>query len=214
MANNTSRKMIAALQVSLDGFTQGPNGEKDWADSWADALELIPDVDAFVLGGHMYPIYGEYWEAIYANPDRVPPFQDEPPTKREIAYARLAAETPHLVLSTTLERVAWPSTARIVRSIAELGAFKRQPGKNVYVVGGATLVASLLNEDLIDELRLIVHPVVLGSGQALFGGVTRRLALDLVQAKWTGAGRLLVSYRNITSPMPLLTGSATEAHVS
>ncbi len=48
----------------------------------------------------------------------------------------------------------------------------------MYVVGGATLVASLLNEDLIDELRLIVHPVVLGKGQALFGGVSKRLSLD------------------------------------
>jgi glyoxylase-like metal-dependent hydrolase (beta-lactamase superfamily II) len=47
--------MIAALQVSLDGFVQGPHGEKDWVDSWSDAIELIPDVDTFVLGGHMYP---------------------------------------------------------------------------------------------------------------------------------------------------------------
>lgn len=81
MTSNTSRKMIAALQVSLDGFTQGPNGEKDWADSWASAIELIPDVDTLVLGARMYPGYGEYWESIYANPGRVPPFQDALPSK-------------------------------------------------------------------------------------------------------------------------------------
>ena len=69
MTSNTSRRMIAALQVSLDGFTQGPNGEKDWADSWADAIQLIPDVDTFVLGGRMYPDYGQYWESIYDDPD-------------------------------------------------------------------------------------------------------------------------------------------------
>ena len=63
------------------------------------------------------------------------------------------------------------------------------------VVGGATLVANLLNEDLIDELRLIVHPVVLGQGQALFGGVHERIALALVQAKPTKAGTLIVTYR-------------------
>ena len=57
------------------------------------------------------------------------------------------------------------------------------------------LVASLLNEDLIDELRLIVHPVVLGKGQALFGGVKKRLSLDLVQAKSTQTGRVIVTYR-------------------
>jgi dihydrofolate reductase len=197
MASNTSRTMIAALQVSLDGFMQGPNGEKDWVDSWADAIELIPDVDTFVLGGHMYPDYGEYWESIYSNPEGVAPFQDRVPSKSEIAYARLAAETPHVVLSTTLKSISWPRgpKARIVRDVAELRTLKGQPGKNMYVVGGATLVASLLNEDLIDELRLIVHPIVLGKGQALFSGVNKRLSLDLVQAKPTESGRVIVAYR-------------------
>jgi dihydrofolate reductase len=186
--------MIAALQVSLDGFTQGPNGEKDWVDSWADALQLIPDVDTFVLGGRMYPGYGEYWESIYANPERVLPFQERIPSKSEIAYARLASKMPHIVLSTTLRSVSWPP-AQIIRDVAELRTLKRRPGKNMYVVGGATVVASLLNEDLIDELRLIVHPIVLGKGQALFSGVNKRLSLDLVQAKSTESGRVIVSYR-------------------
>jgi dihydrofolate reductase len=174
MPSNTSSTMIAALQVSLDGFIQGPNGEKDWADSWASAIELIPDVDTFVLGGRMYPDYGEYWESIYANPERVPPFQERIPSKTEIAYAGLAAKTPHIVLSTTLESVSWPTgpTALIIRDVAELRTLKGQPGKNMYVVGGATLVASLLDEGLIDELRLIVHPIVLGKGQALFRAST------------------------------------------
>jgi dihydrofolate reductase len=194
MTANTSRTMIAALQVSLDGFIQGPNGEKDWVDSWADAIGLIPDVDTFVLGGRMYPDYGEYWKAIDASPERVPPFQGRMPSKNEVAYARLAARTPHIVLSTMLKSVPWP-TAQIIRDVAELRTIKGQPGKNMYVVGGATLVASLLNEDLIDELRLIVHPTVLGKGLALFGGVTKRLSLDLVEAKPTESGRLIVTYR-------------------
>ena len=195
MASNTSRTMIAALQVSLDGFTQGPHGEKDWVDSWADAIELIPDVDIVVLGGGMFPGYGEDWESIYANPERVEPFKERIPSKSEIAYARLAAKTPHLVLSKTLKSVSWPPTAQIIRDVAELRTFKGEPGKNVYIVGGATLVSSLLNEDLIDEFRLIVHPVVLGKGQALFSGVNKRLSLNLVQAKSTESGRVIVTYR-------------------
>jgi len=194
MVSNTSRTMIAALQVSLDGLTQGPNGEKDWVDSWADALELIPDVDTFVLGGRMYPDYGEYWKSISANPERLVSFQGRVPSKSEIAYARLAEKTPHIVLSTTIKSVSWPS-AQIIRDVSELRTIKAQPGKNMYVVGGATLVASLLNEDLIDELRLIVHPIVLGKGQALFGGVNTRLSLDLVEAKSTESGRVIVTYR-------------------
>jgi dihydrofolate reductase len=85
--------------------------------------------------------------------------------------------------------------ARIIRDVAELRTLKGQAGKNMYVVGGATLVASLLNEDLIDQLRLIVHPVVLGQGQSLFGGVNKRLSLELVQATSTESGRLIVTYQ-------------------
>ena len=198
MTSQASRKMIAALQVSLDGFIQGPEGEKDWADSWASALGLIPDVDMFVLGAGMYPDYGEYWKAILANPDRVPPFQERVPSQREIAYARKAVQTPHVVLSTTLEKVSWPPNAHIVRNVAELRALKGQPGKNAYVVGGATLVASLLNEGVIDELRLIVHPVVLGKGRGLFDGIDQRLTLDLSQVESTESGRIIVCYQVIS----------------
>jgi dihydrofolate reductase len=188
--------MIAALQVSLDGFTQGPDrGEADWVDSWADAIQLIPEVDAFVQGAGMYPGYGEYWEAIYAHPRRVPPYMTRLPSDREIAYAQMAVKTPHYVVSKTLESVSWPPTARIIRDIAELRALKGQAGKNIYVVGGATLVASLLNEDLIDELRLIVHPILLGGGKALFAGVKERRSLHLVQADTTGSGRVILTYR-------------------
>ena len=200
MTSQASRKMIAALQVSLDGFVEGPEGEKDWADTWASAIGLIPDVDMFVLGARMYPDYGEYWRAILANPDLVPPFQERVPSQSEIAYARKAVQTPHVVLSTTLKKVSWPPTAQIVRTVAELRTLKRQPGKNAYVVGGATLVASLLNEGLIDELRLIVHPVVLGKGRSLFDGISKRLSLDLAQAKPTESGRVIVCYRVISDP--------------
>jgi dihydrofolate reductase len=205
MARNQSRRIIAALQISLDGYTDGPNGDKGWVDSWADAIGLVPDVDLFVLGGRMYPSYGEYWEGIYTHPERVPSFGERPPSKSEIAYARMAARTPHVVLSTTLTGVSWP-TARIVRNVGELQTLKDQPGKNAYVVGGATIVASLLNENLIDELRLIVHPIILGGGRLLFGAVTERRSLELIEAKPTTSGRLIVNYRLRNSQERALTG--------
>src|SRR5688500_1713041 len=191
-----ARKMIAALQVSLDGFTQGSDqGGTEWVESWADGLALIPEVDAFVQGSHMYPGYGIYWESIHTDPTRLAPFQDRVPTEREIEYARLAAKTPHYVVSSTLESVAWPPTARIVRQLEELRVIKHQPGKNIYVVGGPTLVTSLLNEGLLDELKLIVHPLLLGGGKALFAGVTQRRSLQFVDATPAVSGRLVLTYR-------------------
>ena len=160
------------------------------------ALALIPDVDMFVLGGRMYPDYGEYWKAILANPERVPPFQERIPSKSEIAYARNGCpDTPRRVVDDARERLVAAHCADRPERRAISEPSRSQPGKNVYVVGGATLVASLLNEDLIDELRLIVHPVVLGKGRALFDGINKRLSLDLVQAKSTESGRVIVSYR-------------------
>src|SRR5215472_1273622 len=163
-----SRAFIAALQVSLDGYIQGANGEVDWVDSWNDALGLIPDADAAVLGGGMYPGYEQLWGSIAADPRSGPAMLGREVTKGEAEYAQWTQRTPHYVLSTTLDQVNW-ETAHLVRDVSELRPLKEQPGGAVYVIGGAALVSSLMNEGLIDEVRLIVHPVILGGGKALFG---------------------------------------------
>jgi dihydrofolate reductase len=191
-----SRKMIAALQVSLDGFTQGPDrGEREWVDSWADGLAQISDVDAFVQGAGMYPGYAEYWAAIERDPKAIAPYSTRAPNDREIAYGRFAAKTPHYVLSKTLTSVSWPPTAKIVRDVEALRALKAEQGKNIYVVGGATLVVTLLNHDLLDELRLIVQPILLGGGKALFAGIEKWRSLKLVDAGRTPSGAAILSYR-------------------
>ena len=190
------RKMIAALQVSLDGFTQESDSRGgEWIDSWADALSLIPDVDAFVQGAGMYPGYAEYWAAIEANPRSFAPFQNRLPYEREVAYAHKAAQTPHYILSSKLDSVTWPPTASVVRSLDALHGLKEQPGKNIYVVGGPTLVTGLLNAGLLDELKLIVHPLFLAGGHALFEGVKGRRALNFVQAEPRTAGKVVLTYR-------------------
>ncbi len=191
-----ARTFVAALQISLDGYTQGEDtGEPSWVESWADALQLIPDVDCFVQGGGMYPGYGMYWAAIEADPKAPPPFQTHPPTPQEIAYARFAAKTPHYVLSKTLETVAWPKSARVVRDIDALRKLKEEPGKNTYVVGGATLVNALLNAHLLDEIKLIVHPLLLGGGKQLFGHLDKRRGLQFVRSDPGKAGRIILTYR-------------------
>jgi dihydrofolate reductase len=194
MTATPSRTLIAAMQVTLDGYILGPEGEVDWVDSWADGLELLPQVDAFVLGGGMFPEYEQFWAAILDDPATVSEWLGRDPYAREVTYARVAAETPHLVLSTTLSQATWP-TARIVRDIDEIRTFKGQAGKPVYVVGGPGLVTSLINGGVLDELRLIVHPVVVGSGTTLFEGIAQRQALDLVATESTESGRVHLTYR-------------------
>jgi len=199
MATAPSRRFIAAMQVTLDGYSLGPDGTADWVDSWADGHEMLPRVDAFVLGGGMFPGYEVFWAAIREDPGAAAQWLGRDPYPREIGYAGVAAETPHLVLSKTLVSATWP-TARIIRDIDELRALKVQRGGAVYVVGGAGLVRSLIDEGLLDELRLIVHPVAIGAGAALFDGIARRQDLELVDSERAAAGRLRLTYRVSRSP--------------
>jgi dihydrofolate reductase len=192
------RKIIAALQVSVDGFIEGPNGELDWAmtedeETWRDVFEMLAHVDTFILGRAMYPAYEQYWLTVLANPSGVLPFSGKTASKNEIASARFADRTPHIVVSRTLDKVAWKTT-RIVRDVEEIRSMKQQLGKDMQVVGGATLVSSLMNLGLIDELQLLVNPLILGGGKALFEDVKIRHALKLVQAKPLSSGKVRLTY--------------------
>ena len=116
------------------------------------------------------------------------------PYPREIAYAKVAAQTEHLVLSATLADVTWPS-ARIVRSIEEIRAFKHDDLGTVYVVGGPTLVMSLLDAGLLDELRLIVHPILVGAGRGMTEVLGSPQHMELVAAEPSVGGRVTLAYR-------------------
>lgn len=193
VAAETPRRIIAALQVSLDGLIEGPNGELDWIGSWEDTFDLLPAIDTCVLGGGMYPGYEQYWLAILANPEGVQPLTGKRPSKGEVEYARFADRTPHVVLSRTLDTAVWKTT-RIVRDLAAIRALKEQSGKDIHAVGGASLVSTLMNAGLVDEMRLTVHPVLLGKGKALFEDVDARHPLELVETRQLTAGRVGLTY--------------------
>jgi dihydrofolate reductase len=184
------RKLIAALQVTLDGFIEGPNGELDWAmaedeETWKDMERMLRSADTFILGRVMYPAYEQYWLGILANPAGG--------SQHEVAYARRADKTPHIVLSRTLDKVTWQTT-RIVRDAQELRDMKQQPGKDMLVLGGATTVSGLMNLGLLDELHLMVNPLILGGGKALFKDVHERHALQLLRARPLKSGKVALIY--------------------
>jgi dihydrofolate reductase len=187
------RKIIAALQISLDGYIEGANGEIDWIRSWEDPFGLLPEIDTCILGGGMYPGYEAYWGAIMSDPAAVSPFTGAAATPGEIEYAHFAQGAQHIVLSRTLHAAAWPNT-RIIRNADEIRAIRQQPGRNIHAVGGASLVGSLITLGLVDQLRVVVQPILLGAGKALFGDVTGRHALTLGEVKAMGDGTVRLSY--------------------
>jgi dihydrofolate reductase len=192
------RKIIAALQTSVDGFIEGPNGELDWAmaedeETWRDIFAMLDSVDTCILGRVMYPDYEQYWLAVLADPTGSLPLSGRPATKNEIAYARWADKTQHLVVSKTLKEVKWKTT-RIIRDLEEIRKLKQQPGKDMHVVGGATLVGSLMNAGLIDEVRVLINPLLLGGGKALFKDVKERKVLKQVRTKTLRSGKVSLTY--------------------
>lgn len=190
---STSKNLIAVLQTTVDGRIL--DGGSDWVDSWADGLELLPPVDAFVLGAGMFSGYEPFWTTVLNDPAAATAMLGRDPYPREIAYAQVASKTEHLVLSTTLAGVTWPS-ARIVRSIDEIRTFKHDGPGTAYVVGGPTLITSLLDAGLLDELRLLVHPIVIGAGQSISNVLSSPQRLELSGATDQGAGeRVALTYR-------------------
>lgn len=184
------RKLIYSMGVSLDGFIAGPDGEIDWA---APDEELhrfhnqqAREIGAHLCGRRLYEVM-TYWETA-----------EEQPSIRafELEFARIWKEMPKLVFSTTLERVE--GNARLVRDnvAEEVAELKRQPGKDL-AVGGAGLASTVIKLGLVDEYRLFVSPVALGSGTPYFPALEERIKLELVETRTFGSRVVYLRYRRV-----------------
>ncbi|MDH6137806.1 dihydrofolate reductase [Kitasatospora sp. MAA4] len=192
------RKLIAGMKISLDGLCEGPEGYADWVEAWSDDYDLMSRVDACVLGAGMYRNYEPYWTSVQNEPDKPHWLGDGLPTPAEIDWARFAARTPHYVLSSTLTSALWPNTS-FVCGADDVAALKRQPGKDIYLMGGARTTASLIDAGLVDELRLIVYPLIAGEGKPLFTAAERRHELELQKVQQLSRGRVGLTYGTVAA---------------
>lgn len=187
------RKLIAGFKCSIDGKVEGPEGYADWVADWSEEYQLSQRVDACIVGGGMYPGYEKYWTAIQNSGGQPLPMTGKSPTRNEIEWGRFAAQTPHYVLSRTQAQAQWKKT-RFLRSAADVEALKSQSGKDIYLMGGAGVAAALIDAGLVDELRLILYPLIAGPGKSLFGSVVNRHQLELHECRQLTDGRLFVVY--------------------
>lgn len=179
------RKLLAALFISLDGVTESPD---QWqfdhfdADMMAALQKHITAEDTVLLGRVTYQEWASYW----------PNSSDEP-------YASHINNTPKYVVSATLEKAEWgnwDNVSLIKGNLAEeIARLKGQPGKNIGVAGSPTLVRSLLQDGLIDELTLMIHPVIVGRGKRLFEGEGDLKRMQLVNSQVTTTGVVNLTYR-------------------
>ncbi len=173
------RKVILLMHVSLDGFVAGPNGEMDWIrfddDLEAYVHQLHATTDTAIYGRKTFQMMAGYWPTVLDDPESTPGARD---------HARWLQAATKIVVSTTIDQPAWAKTVVLRENFAEeLANMKAQPGKNLWLIGSPTLVHSLMLHDLIDEYRLNVNPVAIGSGIPLFAGLEQSVDLRLLETK-------------------------------
>src|ERR671913_2049611 len=179
------RKVIASEFVSLDGVMESP---EQWHfpyfnDEMGEAIgAAMAQADAMLMGRVLYEEWAAYW-----------PQQD--PEENPVAEQMNGVQK--YVVSTTLEGpLEWQNSTLIQGDVVEeISELKRQPGKDIVISGSGALVRSLLRDGLIDELRLMVHPIVVGSGKRLFEDGEEQTALELVESTTFATGVLYLIYR-------------------
>ncbi len=176
------RKIVAGLFISLDGVVEAPD---TWHfpyfnDEMGQAVgSQMADADTMLLGRVTYQEFAGFW----------------PDQGSDVEGADFMNDTPKLVASTTLDAVDWQNTTLIKGDVAEaLTTLKEQPGKNISITGSPTLIRSLLRDNLLDELHLLVHPIVVGHGKRLFDEGLDRLPLTLVSFTTFSTGVLSLVY--------------------
>ena len=184
------RKVFLFMMVTLDGFFEGPNQEIDWHNVDEEfnefAIHQLDDVDTLLFGRVTYQLMASYWPTPLAK-ENDPIIADKMNT------------VPKIVFSKTLEKVEWNNSRLVKGNIAEeVLQLKQQQGRDLAIFGSSALTVSLLQMGLVDELRIMVNPVVLGNGKPLFKGIHHKLNLKLLKTKTFRSGNVLLYYQPIT----------------
>ena len=194
------RKLRLQVQVSVDGFIADTNGSNDWMLwsnwddkwNWDDELkkyisDILGSVDCILLSRKMATGgFFEHWQQAAQNPE-------DP----RFAYASKVNEIHKVVFSKTLKKPEWDNTTIASGDlVVEINKLKNQNGKDIIVYGGATLASSLIKAGLIDELQLLINPVVLGNGMPIFDRIDHRLNLQLIEARPFDCGIVVQIYES------------------
>lgn len=181
------RKIILFNMVTLDGFFEGPNHDISWHNVDAEfnefAIDQLKSADGLLFGRVTYQLMASYWPTPTA-------------IENDSVVAGLMNRLPKIVFSKTLAKADWNNTKLAKGNVAEeIAKLKQQPGKDLLLFGSADLASTLTQLGLIDEYRLMVNPVVLGSGTPMFKAVKDKLRLKLINTKTFRSGNVLLYYQ-------------------
>ena len=186
--------------VTADGYFARPDGNLEWVvpdDEQAQAAaEGISGIDTVLFGRVTYELFEAFWRhAVEDSPSALDPHRPGQRSREHRAIAIWLNETTKLVFSRTLRSVTWRNAHLLHElDLREVEGMKKQPGKDMMVLGSGSIVSQLTQHGLIDEYQFVVCPVLLGSGQPLLSGLSKGLRLDLVEAKKYKSGDVLLRY--------------------
>lgn len=174
--NESPNKVVVWMQMSLDGRTQGPNGEFDWPilgdELHTHFVDTLRDAGTFLYGRRVYEIMAAYWPTADEDPES---------THNQAEYSKIWKPMPKLVFSRSLRTTAWNTT--VLDEVERVRDHIPAADGDLYLFGGAEVVSEFASRDLIDEYQVFVHPVVLGGGTPLFPELAQRQGMSLVQAR-------------------------------
>jgi len=177
------RKLIAAINMTLDGFCDHTAGVPD-EEIHQHYADLLRNAGAVLYGRITYQLM-EYWRTVVQNPTG---------NKAMDEFAVVMDNTPKIVFSHTLKSVDWESAKLATRTLEEeVADLKQQPGKNIFA-GSPGLIVALTKLNLIDEYQICIHPVIAGSGLPLFKNVNDRIMLKLIKTKTFSGGAVILYY--------------------
>ncbi|MFE6076597.1 dihydrofolate reductase family protein [Paenibacillus sp. NPDC057886] len=178
-----NRKVILDLAVTLDGFIEGKNGEVDWCimDSDMGFNDFLNRIDTILYGRKSYDLWGQFTPE-NENTDGEKEFWDSIHTKEKYVFSKNKKET---------DNKAIYINDNIIEEVIKL---KNKPGKDIWLYGGANLITTFINLELVDEFRLSIHPVILGEGKPLFIDVKQRINLKTVDTRTFTSGIVQVIY--------------------
>lgn len=186
------RKLKLQVQMTVDAYVGGPNGEMDWmvwgSDSQLEAYvnALTDSSDTILLGRKMTEEFVSYWTDIVNNQ----------PHSREFSFAQKMVNTHKVVFTKTLGESPWANTTLAKGElIDEITRLKNLHGQDILVYGGASFVSSLIEAGLIDEYHLFINPVALGRGMTIFGDLKETLNLTLVKSQAFASGEVVLCYQ-------------------
>lgn len=181
------RKLLSFMVVTLDGYYEGPHQEFDWPnvdDEFNDfAISQLNDIDTLLFGRVTYQGMAAYWPTPAA-------------VEGDPVVADRMNRVPKVVFSSTLTKADWQNTQLVSGDAADaVKQLKQQPGQHLALFGSPSLTASLLDRGLVDELRVMVNPILLGAGNSLFSGLKQRVPLTLTTTTTFSSGNVLLTYR-------------------